>query len=196
MAYINEEIKAMEDKRIARTDGKTGEHISLGKKGIDANWAGTKNAGKCILLLVEGNSAKELIIEGVSTLDNGSNIYGALALKGKPINVTNHSVKDVNENQEIALIKKMVGLKHGVDYSKDEEVVKLRYGKVKFMCDADVDGYHIQGLLLNYYFREFPELVKRGFVCSMSTPAVRIKIPNNPLTFYSHKNIEYQKEAS
>lgn len=193
--FIQEELKMLEDKKIARTDGKSGGFISLGKKGQDANWAGSKRSGECSLLLAEGDSAKSLIVSGIATIEDGSNLFGVLALKGKPMNVSVNSARDVNENDEIQMIKKMIGLQHGADYSKDEEFSKLRYGRVGFFCDADVDGFHIQGLLLNYFFREFPQLIDRGFVTSWSTPAVRINTPSNPMTFYSHKKfLEYSKK--
>lgn len=181
--YLKNEIKSQEDRKIAKTDGKQ-RFIGLGKNADDANWAGGKNRKKCTLLLTEGLSAKGFVTPGIDDLPNGYDMYGSLALRGKPVNVTNNSVLKVNENAEIQLIKKMLGLEHGADYSKDSEFDKLRYGQVVLLCDADDDGIHISGLLLNYFWREFPELFARNYVKSLSTPSVRIL--NKGLTFYTH----------
>ncbi len=194
--FIHEEIKAMEDKKIAKTDGKKN-FMSFGKKADDANWAGKEKRLECILLITEGLSAKSFATAGIASLENGHDKFGTLALRGKLINSTNHSAREVNENVEIQLIKNMLGLEHGKDYSKDENFEKLRYGKIVILCDSDTDGYHIEGLVMNYFWNEFSELIDRKFVCSMNTPAVRVTLKNKKLTFYSHHKFkEWQNSLS
>jgi DNA topoisomerase-2 len=182
--YIQEELRTIEDKKIARSDASSSR--ATGKNVDEANFAGGKFSKECILLITEGLSAMTFATAGKSSIEGGSDRIGTLAIRGKPINVSTNTVRKVNENNEIVLLKKMLGLRHGVDYSKDEEFNKLRYGSVGFLCDADTDGFHIMGLLMNYFYREFPALLDRGYVQPWNTPAVRVKNSHGVSVFYSH----------
>jgi len=96
----------------------------------DANWAGTKKAIKCILILTEGDSAKALAMAGIDV--KFRNQFGVFPLKGKLLNVRDASYKQISKNQEIQNIIKILGLKVG-----DKSLTKydLRYGTVMIMAD-------------------------------------------------------------
>ena len=112
----------------------------------DANWAGTRKSHLCTLILTEGDSAKSMAIAGLSVV--GRDQYGVFPLKGKVLNVSDATTKQIVNNSEITNIKKILGLESGKKY-KDTKC--LRYGKVMIMTDQDHDGSHIKGLILNLF---------------------------------------------
>ena len=91
-------------------------------------------------------------------------------LRGKPRNVRDASVKQVTENEEFSNLKKILGLQHGKVYNSLRE---LRYGRLMIMTDADLDGSHIKGLVLNMIHVYWPSLIELGFVVSMVTPVIK-----------------------
>uniref|UniRef100_A0A6C0M1R5 DNA topoisomerase (ATP-hydrolyzing) n=1 Tax=viral metagenome TaxID=1070528 RepID=A0A6C0M1R5_9ZZZZ len=182
--FVEEMINTRVARQIKRTDGGSS-RVSLGSKADDANWAGTKNRNKCGLILTEGGSAKASATAGVSILPDGKDRYGILALRGKLINAVKVSARALNANAEVQYIKKLIGLEHGVDYSSDEQFSKLRYGDgVYLFCDADVDGAHIEGLVANLFYNEYPGLSERGYIRAIRTPVVKVTTPTKVLEFY------------
>ena len=164
--------KFKESKDLKKNDGKKQKTIHGIPKLDDANEAGGKNSSKCALILTEGDSAKSFAVAGLSII--GRDYYGVFPLKGKMLNVREASVKQITENEEISNLKKIMGLKQGCDYSKDEEFATLRYGRIICLTDADVDGSHIKGLVMNMFHCMWPELVQRkGFITSMATPIIK-----------------------
>ena len=168
---------------FAKTDG----HKKSKLKGIpkleDANFAGTKKSNDCILILTEGDSAKATAISGISSLKNGRNYYGVFPLKGKLLNVREASIKTINKNDEISNLKKIMGFKSNVVYTK-ENLGSLRYGSIMLMMDADEDGSHIKGLVLNFLNYFYPSLVKiDGFIKVLITPVVKATYRDKILTF-------------
>lgn len=189
MVFINQEIDALEDKKISKTDGK--KRLSFGKNVSEANWAGGRRRKECTLLLAEGLSAKSFAIAGIGSIPEGHDRYGVLALKGKLINHSNNNELKVSQNAEIQMLKDLLGLKRKTDYSKDDEFSQLRYGKVGILTDADSDGSHIAGLVLNYFYREHPTLIDRGYIELWNTPAVRVSFSaDNIMPFYSHSDFK------
>jgi len=82
-------------------------------------------------------------------------------MKGKILNVRGEQVKKIAENKEIAEIKKILGLETGKEYKSQADIAKsLRYGKVLFMTDQDLDGSHIKGLGINLFQSEGPVWLK------------------------------------
>ena len=159
-----------ENKAAKRTDGSKTKNIRGIPKLIDANWAGTEKSGQCIIIFCEGDSAKAGIVSGLSSEDR--NIIGVYPMKGKILNVRGEPVKKIAENKEIAEIKKILGLETGKQYSDMADVAKnLRYGRVLFMTDQDLDGSHIKGLGINLFQSEWPSLALiPGFIGFMNTP--------------------------
>jgi len=156
------------DKELKKTDGTKKARISGIPKLDDANWAGTHKSHDCTLIVTEGDSAKTLAIAGLSVV--GRNAYGVFPLRGKPRNVRDATVAQVTDNEEFSNIKKILGLQHGKIYNSLKE---LRYGRLMIMTDADLDGSHIKGLVLNMFHVYWPKLIELGFVVSMVTPVIK-----------------------
>lgn len=97
----------------------------------DANLAGVRpHNKKCTLILTEGDSAKALVLSGLSVV--GRDLYGVFPLRGKLLNVREASNSSIMGNSEITHIKAILGLKHGQTYTS---VDQLRYGKLMIMTD-------------------------------------------------------------
>ena len=156
------------DKELKKTDGSKKSRITGIPKLDDANWAGTHKSHECTLIITEGDSAKALAIAGLSVV--GRNAFGVFPLRGKPRNVRDASVKQVTDNEEFSNLKKILGLQHGKVYNSVRE---LRYGRLMIMTDADLDGSHIKGLVLNMFHVYWPKLIELGFVVSMVTPVIK-----------------------
>jgi DNA topoisomerase-2 len=185
-----------ENKAAKKTDGTKSKSVRGIPKLTDANWAGTDKSSNCMLILCEGDSAKAGILSGLSSEDR--NIVGVYPLKGKLLNVRGEPVKKIADNKEIAEIKQIVGLVTGKKYLNIEDVNKnLRYGKVLFMTDQDLDGSHIKGLCINLFACEWPTLTQiPGFIGFMNTPILKAKKGSNELNFYNDGEFEEWKEQN
>jgi len=174
-----------ENKAAKKTDGTKSRSIKGIPKLTDANWAGTEKSKDCVLIFCEGDSAKTGVISGLSPEDR--NTFGVYPLKGKVMNTRGGNTKDVNENKEITEIKKILGLESGKTYTSIEDVNKsLRYSKVVFMTDQDLDGSHIKGLCINLFQNEWLSLVHiPGFIGFMNTPILKAKKGQQELRFYN-----------
>jgi DNA topoisomerase II len=182
-----------ETKAAKKTDGAKTKNIRGIPKLTDANWAGTDKAQDCMLLLCEGDSAKSGIISGLASDDR--NTVGVYPLKGKPMNALGESAAKISANKEITEIKKILGLESKKEYKTMEDVHKnLRYGKILFMTDQDLDGSHIKGLCINLFQTEWPSLAKiPGFIGFMNTPILKAKKGNFEMEFYNDGEYEEWK---
>lgn len=136
----------------------------------DANNAGTKNSGKCTLILTEGDSAKSLAVSGLSVV--GRDNFGVFPLRGKLLNVREASHAQITANAEINAIKQILGLQHGKKY---DDASSLRYGHLMIMTDQDHDGSHIKGLIINMLDHFWPTLLQvPGFLLEFITPIVKV----------------------
>ena len=161
--------KLKEQSCLKKTDGKKVSAIKGIPKLEDANWAGTKKSNLCKLILTEGDSAKALAMSGRAI--TGSDAYGVFPLKGKLLNVRDASPKQLLENEEIINIKKILGLQHNKNYT---DINDLRYGGIILMCDQDYDGFHIKGLLMNFFHYFWPSLLQfHNFIYALATPIVK-----------------------
>jgi DNA gyrase/topoisomerase IV subunit B len=120
------------NKDLKKTDGKKKSVIKGIPKLDDANWAGTNKSKECTLILTEGDSAKTMVLAGISQV--GRDKYGVFPLKGKVMNVKDTNVKKITDNEEISNLKKILGLETGKEYKSVDD---LRYGRIMLMCDAD-----------------------------------------------------------
>jgi DNA topoisomerase-2 len=154
--------------KLKKSDGVKRAKVSGIPKLDDANWAGTPKSDQCTLILTEGDSAKALAVAGLSVV--GRDRYGVFPLKGKPKNVRDSSVKQLESNKEFSDLKKILGLKQGENYKNTRS---LRYGHVVIMTDADLDGSHIKGLVLNMFHVFWPSLLELGYVKAMVTPVIK-----------------------
>ncbi len=160
----------------------------------DANLAGTHQSHLCTCMLVEGDSAMAAVMSGLSSQDR--DYYGIYPMKGKILNVRDKSVKKMSDNAEIADIKRILGLESGRAYRTVEEVrASLRYGRVMFFTDQDLDGSHIRGLGINLFASAWPTLAQLpGFICFMNTPILKARNGNHVLPFYNIGEYEQWKE--
>jgi DNA topoisomerase II len=194
------DLRAKALAKLDRTKGpakkKRGEKLALGNKARDANKASDigKESLKCALILTEGLSAKTFAERG----NGGNNDYvGTFALKGNFLNVQNKSRNKVDNNVEIRILTQMLGVRKGVDYSDNKNFKTLRYGEVWIMTDADSDGDHIRGLVINFFYIEYPSLLQRGYVKSFITPILDVVLsPKNHLFFYSEHDFMKWRETT
>lgn len=149
-------------------------HLQIDKLD-DANFAGTSKSSECTLILTEGDSAKTFAVTGLSAVQSGRNTKGIFPLRGKLLNVRNVSEEKFLENKEISNIMKILNLQKEISYSTPEELDTLRYGSITLLCDADVDGSHIQGLVCNFIATYFPNLLKHNFIRTLRTPIVKVR---------------------
>ena len=170
-------------------------------EGLDpANLAGSKNSHQCSLILCEGDSAKTFAVKGIQTGvggRKGRDYFGIYPLRGKVLNVRNSNVTSITKNKEIGDIIKALNLKYGVDYNDDDIYDSLYYGRIIILTDSDVDGYHICGLLLNFFHKLFPTLIERNpsFITCMRTPIVRIYYQKTDIAFYTLDDFKkYQQQ--
>ena len=178
-------IEAKDNKLAKKTDGSKTKSVRGIPNLIDANYSGTVNSKDCILILCEGLSALSGIVSGLSSEDR--NTMGIYPLKGKLLNVRGEQIKKISENKEINEIKKILGLETGKEYESMDDVHKyLRYGKIMYMTDQDLDGSHIKGLCINLFHSEWASLTKiPGFLSFMNTPILRAKKGAQTMLFYN-----------
>lgn len=178
---IKDAIKGLADKKEKKIVAK---NITAFPKvlidGYDkANNAGKSKSQECSLIICEGLSAKTFCVEGVTRgipglPGKGRDYYGVYPLRGKLLNTQNATPLAIAKNTVIVNLMKILGL----EYNKPFNVHKLNYGRVIILTDADTDGIHIEGLLLNFFHTLFPDSFKfsdsSAFIMSMKTPLVKI----------------------
>jgi len=181
---------------LQKVSGKKTTAIRGIEKLDDANKAGSNESLKCTLILTEGDSAKALAISGLSVV--GRDYFGVFPLRGKMLNIRDITLKKVSDNSEISNLVKIMGLKFNnkKDKNKEETLKDLRYGKIMIFTDADVDGSHIKGLLINLFSVFWPELLEiPGFIISLATPILKVKKNKEIKDFYTMTEFNAWKET-
>lgn len=194
MDLLTATLRAIQMTALTKTDGRKVRHIRL-EKGLDANFAGSARSDECSLVITEGDSALGYFMRYLSALGPKSrDTWGGIPIRGKLLNVKKATPERIMKNKEIALIKKMLGLKEGVDYSLEENRAQLRYGRLVIMTDADSDGSHIKGLLINFFDEFYPSLIQSGFICDYRTKYLRMsKGKKTFIDFYTPDEFELWK---
>jgi DNA gyrase subunit B len=155
------------------------------EKLLDANER--KDRHLCTLFICEGDSA----IGGLRSARN--KLYqGGIALKGKPMNVMQASINDVINNQEFMDIMASIGLTIG----QKAEVSSLRYSKIVFLADSDVDGGHINTLLVNFFFTFWPEMFEQKAIQFAKAPLFEVITDKETLFVESEDQLEKLKKSS
>jgi DNA topoisomerase II len=186
VSKVLEAQDAKDTKELKKTDGKKQSKITGIPKLDDAVNAGTAKSHECVLILTEGDSAKAMAISGLS--QEQRKFYGVFPLKGKLLNVKDISAKKVEATEEIANLKKIIGLESGKKY---KDINSLRYGRILIMTDQDYDGSHIRGLLINMFHELWHELIKvPGFITYMATPIVKAHKGKLNKVFYTQYEYE------
>lgn len=185
MTAIGQIEKVKMDKKAAKaTDGKKTANVNVPKL-VDAGWAGGAKSKQTTLILTEGDSAASFAIAALEVL--GHEKYGVFPLKGKMLNTREATAKQVMENAEIKNLKTILGLRAGETHANGDG---LRYGRVICLCDADADGVHIKGLILNFIHHGWAELAKSGFITMVHTPIVRATKGSSVNDFLSLPQVE------
>ncbi|MBN3771199.1 MULTISPECIES: DNA topoisomerase IV subunit B [Burkholderia] len=131
----------------------------------------TEDIARNELFLVEGDSAG-----GSAKMGRDKEYQAILPLRGKVLNTWETERDRLFANNEVHDISVAIGVDpHSPDESVD--LSNLRYGKICILSDADVDGSHIQVLLLTLFFKHFPQLIERGHVCVARPPLFRVDAP-------------------
>jgi DNA topoisomerase-2 len=157
--------KSADDNKLQRELNKKLSKIKV-EKLIDAKG---KDRWKCSLGLFEGDSAS-----GAFRKYRSPETMGAFSLKGKFINVSEITNQKLIQNTEAVNLMAAIGLKLG----QQIELKHLRYGKILFYTDADVDGNSISALLINFFYKYWPEIFDRGMIYKVETPIV-VAVPKS-----------------
>ncbi|MEG2070598.1 MAG: toprim domain-containing protein, partial [Bacteroidales bacterium] len=127
------------------------------------------------IFITEGDSAS-----GSITMSRDANTQAVFSLKGKPLNTFKNNKRVLYENEEFSLLQAALNLEDGID--------GLRYNNIVIATDADVDGMHIRLLLLTFFLKFFPDVVKAGHIYILQTPLFRVR--NKQKTFYCYSSEE------
>lgn len=182
MMNAKEKIKKekQDTRLLAESNGSKVENLKGIPELTDANWAGARRSKECVLIVCEGESAATGILSGLKSEDR--NKYGVYPLRGKLFNPQDKGAEKIANNKVISDLKKIIGLENGKAYTSTD---RLRYGKIAFMTDQDLDGHHIKALGLNVFYSLWPSLLHRAeFIGFIPTPIIKVSKGSKLVSFY------------
>ena len=177
-------IRKAEEK--ARTNMLTKSKFSFDSNGKLANCE-SRDAAKCEIFIVEGDSAG-----GSAKTARNRQYQAILPIRGKILNVEKASMDKVLANAEIKTMINSFGCGFSEGYGNDFDISRLRYHKIILMTDADVDGSHIDTLLLTFLYRFMPELIYNGHVFIAMPPLYKV-IPSRGQEQYLYDDKELER---
>lgn len=133
------------------------------------------------LMICEGHSARGALVKARS-----GETTACFELKGKPINVLKNSIEKVAENEEVKALHIALGCGLGDKFN----IKKLRYGKVVIMADMDKDGYDIVCLLLAFFYKMYPQLLKMGKIYWGVTPLFKVETKKETYFAYNEDELK------
>ena len=144
--------------------------------------ASSKNYAENELFIVEGDSAG-----GSAKKCRDREHQAILPLRGKPKNVTSStSDDDILDNKELSTLIATIG----AGFNDDFNIKNIHYGKIIIMADADVDGAHIQNLLLSFFYTHMRDLIREGHIYIACPPLYRIAKKGKEIYFWSDEELD------
>ena len=168
IACAEKSAKIRKAEERAKTNMLTKSRFSFDSNGKLANCE-SREAEKCEIFIVEGDSAG-----GSAKMGRNRRYQAILPIRGKILNVGKASMDKVLANAEIKTMINAFGCGFSEGYGNDFDIAKLRYHKIVLMTDADVDGSHIDTLLLTFLYRFMPELIQNGHVYIAMPPLFKV----------------------
>ena len=168
IACAEKSAKIRKAEERAKTNMLTKSRFSFDSNGKLANCE-SREAEKCEIFIVEGDSAG-----GSAKMGRNRRYQAILPIRGKILNVEKASMDKVLANAEIKTMINEFGCGFSEGYGNDFDIAKLRYHKIVLMTDADVDGSHIDTLLLTFLYRFMPELIQNGHVYIAMPPLFKV----------------------
>ncbi len=153
--------------------------IHLGDRLSEAN---RHLAGKTSIFITEGDSAS-----GTITQARDAQTQAVFSLKGKPINCYKESARKVAENEELTLLINALGMENSTD--------DLRYNRIVIATDADNDGMHIRMLVVTFFMKYYPEIIRDGHLFILQTPLFRVRNRKEVRYCYDRKEKEKAVKA-
>ena len=181
-------IRKTEEK--AKTNMLTRQKFSFDSNGKLANCE-SRDPSKCEIFIVEGDSAG-----GSAKMGRNRQFQAILPIRGKILNVEKASMDKVLANAEIKTMINAFGCGFSEGYGNDFDITKLKYDKIVLMTDADVDGSHIDTLLLTFLYRFMPELIYDGHVYIAMPPLYKVVPKRGEERYlYDDKALEEYKKS-
>ena len=181
IACAEKSAKIRKAEERAKTNMLTKSRFSFDSNGKLANCE-SREAEKCEIFIVEGDSAG-----GSAKMGRNRRYQAILPIRGKILNVEKASMDKVLANAEIKTMINAFGCGFSEGYGNDFDIAKLRYHKIVLMTDADVDGSHIDTLLLTFLYRFMPELIQNGHVYIAMPPLFKVIPKREKKSIYTMK---------